>query len=339
MRSSGGSRAVIVGLFVLIGVAIFVVLILTLGAQRKTFTDSIVVKSYFTNVNGLQKGNNIWFTGVKVGTIREVSIVKSGLVEVRMNIDEAAKGFIHNDAHAKLSTDGLIGNKIIEIYGGSNQAPFLKDNDVLRTDTLFSTEALMNNLSKNNDNLLGITANLKTITGQIAEGKGTLGKLLTDETLANQLNTLTQSLNNSAVNIEKLSAAAAEYTAKLNHPGSLANDLVTDTVVFSNLRQITQRLRSVTDSSQQMINTLNAAGLTFKNGIQNTESPIGYMLNDKQASEKIKTTLGNLQSASKKLDEDLEALQHNFLFRGFFKKKNKLERDAGKVVLDTTLGN
>ncbi len=339
MRSSGGSRAVIVGLFVLIGVAIFVVLILTLGAQRKTFTDSIVVKSYFTNVNGLQKGNNIWFTGVKVGTIREVSIVKSGLVEVRMNIDEAAKGFIHNDAHAKLSTDGLIGNKIIEIYGGSNQAPFLKDNDVLRTDTLFSTEALMNNLSKNNDNLLGITANLKTITGQIAEGKGTLGKLLTDETLANQLNTLTQSLNNSAVNIEKLSAAAAEYTAKLNHPGSLANDLVTDTVVFSNLRQITQRLKSVTDSSQQMINTLNAAGLTFKNGIQNTESPIGYMLNDKQASEKIKTTLGNLQSASKKLDEDLEALQHNFLFRGFFKKKNKLERDAGKVVLDTTLGN
>lgn len=335
MRSSGSSRAVIVGIFTLLGVAIFVITILTLGSQRKTFTDSIVIKSYFGNVNGLQKGNNIWFTGVKVGTINSIHIIETGTVEVKMNIDEAAKKFIHADARAKLSSDGLIGNKIIEIYGGSKQAPVIQSGDVLQSDKLFSTDELMNTLSKNNDNLLAITGNLKTITSQIADGKGTIGKLLTDETLSNQINQIAASLNRSAANIELLSKAAATYTAKLNQPGSLANDLVTDTIVFNNLRAVTHQLKILTDSSQLVINNLNAAGSTLKNGLQNKETPLGYLLNDKNASEKIKITLTNLQSASKKLDEDLEALQHNFLLRGFFKKKAKLEEKQGRVVIDT----
>jgi phospholipid/cholesterol/gamma-HCH transport system substrate-binding protein len=53
----------------------------------------------------------------------------------------------------------------------------------------------------------------------------------------------------------------------------------------------------------------------------------------------LKTTLDNLQSASKKLDEDLEALQHNFLFRGFFRKKAKKDKEETRVVLDTLLSN
>lgn len=338
MRSSGSSRAVIVGIFTLLGIAIFVVTILTLGSQRKTFTDSIVVKSYFGNVNGLQKGNNIWFTGVKVGTIHSINIIQTGTVEVKMNIDESAKKFIHTDARAKLSSDGLIGNKIIEIYGGTAQAPVVKSGDVLQTDKLFSTDELMSTLSKNNDNLLAITGNLKTITSQIADGKGTIGKLLTDETLSNQINQIAERLNHSAENLEVLSKAAANYTAKLNQPGSLANDLVTDTTIFNNLRAVTNKLKVLTDSSQLVINNLNAAGGTLKNGLQNSETPLGYLLNDKQASDKLKVTLTNLQSASKKLDEDLEALQHNFLLRGFFKKKAKQEQREGRTVLDTIVG-
>lgn len=339
MRSSSGSRAVIVGIFTLLGVAILAITILTLGSQRKTFTESIVVKSFFQNVNGLQKGNNIWFTGVKVGTIRSVNIIESGLVEVKMNIDEVAKKFIHSDAHAKLSSDGLIGNKIVEIYGGTASNPTLKDGDILQADKLFSTDELMNTLSKNNDNLLAITGNLKTITSQIADGKGTLGKFLNDETLANQINLIAASLNKSAANIEVLSKAAADYTAKLNKPGSLANDLVTDTTIFNNLRSITKQLKAVTDSSKLVIGNLNATTNTLKNGLQDSETPIGYLLNDKNASGKIKTTLTNLQSASKKLDEDLEALQHNFLLKGFFKKKAKMENENRRVVLDTIVGN
>ncbi len=59
------------------------------------------------------------------------------------------------------------------------------------------------------------------------------------------------------------------------------------------------------------------------------------MLNDEQSASQLKMTLQNLQSASKKLDEDLEAVQHNFLLRGFFKKK---AREDKRIVLDTIVG-
>jgi phospholipid/cholesterol/gamma-HCH transport system substrate-binding protein len=63
------------------------------------------------------------------------------------------------------------------------------------------------------------------------------------------------------------------------------------------------------------------------------------LLNDEQSANNIKITLQNLQSASKKLDEDLEAVQHNFLLRGFFKKKAKQEKAASRIVLDTVVSN
>lgn len=335
MRSTSSTRSVIVGIFTLLGVAIFAITILTLGEQRKTFTESIIVSSFYSNVNGLQKGNNIWFSGVKVGTIKSVNIVKNGNVEVRMNIDQAARKFIHNDVKARLSSDGLIGNKIVELYGGTLSAPLIENGDVVQTDDYLSTEDMMNTLSKNNDNLLAITDNLKLITSNIADGKGTLGQLLNDETLINQIHAITHSLNRSTGQVERLSKAAADYTAKLNQPGSLANDLVTDTVVFANLRRVSARLQSVTDSSQLVINNLNEAGQTFKAGLQDEGTPIGMLLNDRDAATHIKTTLSNLQAASKKLDEDLEALQHNFLFRGFFKKKSRTEQ---QIVIDTIVG-
>src|SRR5664279_4290757 len=187
MKSSGNARSIIVGIFVFLGLGIFVVTILTLGSQRKTFEKSITVKSFFDNVNGLQKGNNIWFSGVKVGTIRNVSLKENGKVEVDMAIEEQSVKYISKDAKARLSSDGLIGNKIIEIYGGSPKSQKIEPGDILNNDKLLSTDDMMKTLSKNNDNLFAITNDFKLISGRIADGKGSVGKLLTDETLANQL--------------------------------------------------------------------------------------------------------------------------------------------------------
>jgi phospholipid/cholesterol/gamma-HCH transport system substrate-binding protein len=131
MRSNGNRRAIIVGIFIFLGVAIFIWTVLTLGSQKNTFQKSIAVKTFFKNVNGLQKGNNIWFSGVKVGTVENVTLIGNEKVEVDMNINESSVPYIHKNAKAKLSTDGLIGNKIIEIYGGSSQAPRFSACDVL----------------------------------------------------------------------------------------------------------------------------------------------------------------------------------------------------------------
>ena len=341
MRVTNNRRAVIVGIFILVGLAIFIATILTLGSQKKTFERSITVKSFFDNVNGLQKGNNIWFSGVKVGTIKRVLLTGKGQVEVDMSIESHSRQFIRKDAKAKISTDGLIGNKIIEIYGGTLNAPEIEDGDLLGNTELLSTDAMMKTLSQNNDNLLAITSDFKVISNRLVAGQGSIGKLLSDETLANEIHATTDALKRTSLNLEKLTANVSSYTSKLNTEGTLANDLISDTVIFSRLRTTVIELQQVASTSRQIVDSFKIAGNTLNNGLQtlnnglnNKDAPLGMLLNDEKSAGNIKIILKNLESSSKKLDEDLEAIQHNFLLRGFFKKKAK---EAGRVVVDTTL--
>jgi phospholipid/cholesterol/gamma-HCH transport system substrate-binding protein len=328
MRSSSYTRAVIVGIFIFLGVAIFILAVLTLGGQHKTFEKSIIVKAMFDDVNGLQKGNNVWFSGVKVGTIKNVVLAGNERVEVDINITQKLHQFIPKDSNAKVGSDGLIGNKIIVIYGGTAQAPKIENGDVLTVEKLKTMDEMINTFGKTNDNLLQISNDFKVVSKRVADGNGTIGKLLTDETLINELNATTTTLRKVTQNIEALTGNAARYTAKLNTKGSLADDLVSDTVIFSTLRATIAQLQKVSVTSDSVINNLKTASNNFSNSLSNRNTPVGVLLNDEQAASNLKITLKNLQSGTKKLDEDLEAVQHNFLFRGFFKKKAKREADS-----------
>ncbi len=345
MKSNSNKKAIIVGIFVFLGLAIFIVTILTLGSQKKTFAKSITIKSLFDDVNGLQKGNNVWYSGVKVGTIKKVLLTGNGNVEVDMSIEQHSRQFIRKDAKARISSDGLIGNKIIVIYGGTLESPEVESGDILGVQKLLSTDEMMSTLAKNNDNLLEITDGFKVISKRIVEGQGTVGKLLTDQTLANDLNATMRTLKKASVNMADLSANLSAYTSKLQLRGSLANDLVTDTIVFSRLRSTVSQLQKVATASEGVMNNLNtaSAGLNtgmnnLNEGLNNSKAPLGMLLHDEQAASSLKLTLKNLQTGTKKLDEDLEALQHNFLLRGFFRKKARREKaDSIRIRSDSVI--
>jgi phospholipid/cholesterol/gamma-HCH transport system substrate-binding protein len=149
---------------------------------------------------------------------------------------------------------------------------------------------------------------------------------MTDETLVNNLDAATVTLKTAASNLNMLSSNVASYTSKLSSKGTLANDLVTDTTIFNKLRLTVQQLQQVAETSQGIVDNLKVSTNSFNEGINNKNAPVGMLLHDEQAASDIKITLRNLQSGTKKMDEDLEALQHNFLLRGFFRKKAKNEK-------------
>src|SRR5687768_8965286 len=122
MNREKSKRAVIVGLFVTIGLLILLVGVFTLGGQRKTFSPSIQVQAVFDNVNGLQKGDNVWFSGVKVGIVKTVEFNGNSQIRVKMHIDRKAQEFIRKDAKAKVGAESFIGNKLVVIYGGTPEA-------------------------------------------------------------------------------------------------------------------------------------------------------------------------------------------------------------------------
>jgi phospholipid/cholesterol/gamma-HCH transport system substrate-binding protein len=330
MRSTKNTRAFVVGIFTLIGIAILIVTILTLGGQQKTFQKSIMVRAVFDDINGLQKGNNIWFSGVKIGTVKKISFVGSSQVEVDMNIDEKSKQYIRKNAKARISSDGLIGNKIIVIYSGASKSPSVENGDILGVEKAMNPDEMMSTLQANNNNLFAITTDVKGISKGIAEGKGTVGKLLTDETLINDLHSTMLRLRQASANAERMSASVASFASKLQKKGTLANDLVTDTTVFSKLRATAAQIEIVAKNASIVVDNLNNTSSQLGNSLKNKSTPVGLLLNDEDAAADIRVILSNLQSASQKLNEDLEAAQHNFFLKGYFKKKNKQEAEELK---------
>lgn len=330
MKSTKNSRAVIVGIFILIGIAILVITILTLGGQHKTFEKAITVRAVFDDINGLQKGNNIWFSGVKIGTVKKIYFSGSSQVEVDMNIEENSKQYIRKSSKAKISSDGLIGNKIIVITSGSAKSPSVESGDMLDVEKAVNSDEVLNTLQSNNKNLLEITNDFKVVSKGIAEGKGTAGRLLTDDRLINDLQAMMTALRKASSNAQKISSSVADYTSQLHRKGTLANDFMTDTIVFSRLKATAAQLQEVSATANSVVNNLNNATTGLNTSLNNRSTPVGMLLHDEDAAADIRVTLRNLQTGSQKLDEDLEALQHNFLLKGFFKKKAKLQAQEAK---------
>jgi phospholipid/cholesterol/gamma-HCH transport system substrate-binding protein len=326
MKATNSKRAIIVGIFILIGIIILMVTVFTLGGQKKTFSNGIPVRAIFDNVNGLQAGNNIWFSGVKVGAVRKLQLISGARVEVVMNIDQKSRDFIRTDAKVKIGSDGLIGNKIIIIYGGSKAAPAVKPNDILQNESVLGTDEVMNTLQENNKNLLAITSDFKLISRRLAAGEGTVGKLLSNDDLMAQLQSTAVTLQKASANIQLLTSNVADYSAKLQTKGVLANDLVSDTSLFKSLKLTAEQIRQASDNANALTNNLKA--VTEK--INDSTNTVGVLLHDQHAADNLKATVENLQSGTQKFNENMEALQHNFLFRGFFRKKAKREKEQQK---------
>lgn len=329
MSTTNNRRSVIVGAFILIGIIILIVGVLTLGGQRKSFVKTISVNSTFDDVGGLQKGNNIWFSGVKIGTVKKIQFSGDSKVDISMNIDNASKEYIHKDAKAKISTDGLIGNKIIVIYGGSPRTEAIEDGDKLIADKSLNTDEMMANLQENNKNLIGITGDFKVIGKRLVDGKGTIGALLADSVMSqklnstiNNLNTISSNLKTASQNSNKVVKSFSDFAAKLQTKGSLASELVTDTIVFSNLKSVVAQLQQA--ATQASVITTSLKETTGQ--LNNKNKPIGLLLNDEETASQLKNTMKNLETSTQKLDENMEALQHNFLLRGFFRRKAKSEK-------------
>lgn len=316
-----------VGLFILIGLIFFAGGVLVIGNMRKIFVKQLYVNALFTDVNGLTKGNNVWFSGVKVGTVQELNFTKNNGVLVTFSIEEKSKDFIYKDAFAKISSDGLIGSPIIVIGEGTPASGVVETGHRFKVEREDSQQDMMKTLQENNKNILAITNDLKSIVGRIEEGEGSVGKLLKDEELYAGLKTSVGNLQAASVNISGMSSNLNGFSKKLTDPEALPNQLLTDRTIMPALKgsmnDLSVSTQNLKESSVVVKSSVNELSATVSKIGNEKESVLGVMLNDPEAAKYVKGTLNNLETGSETLNEDLEALQHNFLFRRYFKKKEQ----------------
>ncbi|MCJ8163333.1 MlaD family protein [Pontibacter sp. E15-1] len=323
MSTADNKRSVLVGIFVLVGLVILVAGIFMLAGQQKRFISSVSLKAVFDDVAGLKSGNNVWFSGVKIGTVKKIEFYGDSQVEVTLSVEESAQQYIRKDAVARISSESFIGNKNIVIEGGTQKAPPVQDGDRITAVNPLDTDELVETLQKNNNNLAAITSDIKQLTSGLTKGEGTMGKLLTDSTLANDIGAMVANLQQTTQNTARASRALNQFTAKLNTPGGLANQALTDTTVYSQLRSSMAQLQEATNSAAALTENLRETSAK----LNNERNAMGVLLTDEEFARNLKNTMQNLETSSEKFDQNMEALQSNILFRGFFKKQAKEEEE------------
>ena len=323
MTDTLNRRTVIVGFFVFFGIVFLLSAVLMVGNLRETFVSKMKVISLFDDVGGLRKGNNIWFSGVKIGTVSKLQFFGESKVEVSMKIDKAVQQYIRRDAKVKLSSDGLIGNKILVIYGGTPQFAMVADGDTLQVDKSFTSEDMLTMLQESNKNLLAITTDIKTISKKITSGEGSIGKLLTDDSVFENIKASTVSLNSAIARADKMAGSLVIFSEGLNRKGTLANELTSDTIVFNSIKASVMHVQQMADTATIIISELKmAAG--------NKKTSVGVLLNDEEAGTQLKAIIKNLETSTKKLDEDLEAAQHSIFLKGFLRTKQRKKKQISR---------
>lgn len=323
MAPAQNLRAVIVGIFIFFGLVILAGGIVVIGGKRKTFAKNITLYAIFPNVGGLQRGNNVWFSGVKVGMVNHIRVEGNGRVRVEMKVEKMVQKFILADARARVANDGLIGNKVVEIYGGTLGSPHINADDTMLVEVTPNMAEMASTLQQSNHNVAVITDNFRRVSDNLAHGEGTLGSLITSDTLARQLSITASRLQVAADNMMALTKNVNAYTAKLQTRGGLANDLVTDTMVFSRLRASAAQIQAASVNAKEATSNLKSISSDIQSNLKSNNNVAGVLLRDTTSAAHMRVAIENVQSGTKKFDESMEALQHNFLLRGFFRKREK----------------
>lgn len=176
------------GVFVTLGGLFFIIGIYFIGQKQRLFSNVFKISGEFNNVSGLQVGNNVRFAGINIGTVEDIEIINDTSVKVSMIIDEDVHRFIKKDVKAMIGTEGLMGNKTVNIMHGSSNQPEIDDNGTIETNRPIDTDEIFAKLKITADNSAAISEDLAKITGNISDGKGTIGKLFMDTAMAQTLN-------------------------------------------------------------------------------------------------------------------------------------------------------
>jgi len=208
MESHSQKYKVRLGLFVAGGLALFVLAIFIIGKQKNLFNPVFKLTTTFYNVSGLQVGNNIRFSGINVGTVDNIRIINDSTVRVDMLIRKEVHQFIKTDCEVAIGSEGLIGDRLLIITQGSNDAKLAREGQELASTEPVETDAIMASLEVSAANAEVITYELAEIMMKINGGNGTLGRLIQDSTIAENLNQTIENLKTSSKGLDENMKAA-----------------------------------------------------------------------------------------------------------------------------------
>ena len=325
------------GVFIIAGFLVFLFFIIMVSKKRNLFGSEFEVKTHFSNLNGLTKGDNVLFSGLQAGSVKRIAIIDDTTIEVDLSIDENLRAFIPKNTTAAVITDGLVGDKIVNLVPGKGNSMPVGDGDLLQPAFTFNKDEVLKTFSKTNINIELITEILKNRITK-ADTSALLNLLANRKVAADVLATL----NN-------LSAASAQARDVAVSMKELLNDtrrgngplgvLLTDTSMAGDLKTAVSALKATAISSGNATKELNEMIAALSRDIETGGGMLHVLLKDTATAGNLRKAMENVKNGTYSFSEDMEALKHNFFLRGYFrrqeKQKEKEKAAQAKMLVDS----
>lgn len=284
------------GVFITIGIAIFVIVIFIIGKQQNLFNPVFKLTTEFYNVSGLKVGNSIRFSGIDVGVVDNIKIINDSTVQVDLLVRKNVQQFIKSDSYASIGSEGIIGDRIITITQGSNEATMAEDGQRILSEEPVETDAIVKSLKTSAESAEVITLQLAEIMMDINNGEGMLGRLIRDSIIAENVSLTIENFKKSSEGLDE-----------------------TIEVTKENVFAFMEGLQATVAKTEVASDQLGEIMMKINNG----EGALGVLLNDTVIVNNIDETIVNLKESSIGLNENMEAFKHNFLVRGYFRRQDK----------------
>ncbi|MES2851141.1 MAG: MlaD family protein [Bacteroidota bacterium] len=188
------SKKVKTGIFVIVGFGIALLLVFFIGSQQNLFQSTSRLHINYRTVVGLKEGAFVRFNGINAGVVELIDLVDDTTVRVEITVQKKIMPFIKADSRANISTDGLMGDKLIQILPGQLNAEPIKNNAELIAINPLDMDKVMSRVEKVSVKIEGIVSNIDTLSGSLAnifnkvnKGEGTLGKLVNNTKMSDDI--------------------------------------------------------------------------------------------------------------------------------------------------------
>jgi phospholipid/cholesterol/gamma-HCH transport system substrate-binding protein len=249
-------------------------------------------------------GNNVRFSGITVGTVDNITIINDSTVQVDLMIKKTVQQFIKADSKAGIGSEGIIGDRVLIITQGSNDAAIAKDGQKIMSKEPVETDDIIVSLQTTAVNAEVITLELAEIMTNINNGQGTLGRLIQDSTVAENINQIIENFKTSSEGLDETIEVTKEN-------------------VFAFMKSLQKTVAKTEVASNELGEIMTK--------INSGEGTLGRLIQDTTLATNLDITVINLKESSVGLNENMEALKHNFLFRGYYKKKAKEEAEKKRM--------
>jgi phospholipid/cholesterol/gamma-HCH transport system substrate-binding protein len=307
------------GIFVIISVIILVISLYLIGSKQNLFGKSFKIHAVFNDVNGLQQGNNVQFSGIKIGTVKKIEMINDTTIRVDMIIEEKMRVHLKKNAQAVVKSDGLVGNMTVSIVPVEGNAPFIKEGDTIVAMERITMDEMMATLGTTNEDIAILVKDVLKITDNIEAGKGVVGLLLNDEEITANIKNIVSNVENATVKANKTVDELNKIIGSINYDESLAAVLLSDAESAKKIKSIISNLETTSVEINKVVANVNDVVMEVKDG----DGILNYIVNDTMLAKNIDSTMQNVKIGTGLLNENLEALKHNIFFRGYFKKQEK----------------